>query len=83
MLETRDDVRLLFTDVRMPGLCDGMDLARQVHAHWPHILLVITSGHARPAKARPLRNADRGVILTRGQLMGEAFLGGPGWLTLV
>jgi two-component system, response regulator PdtaR len=51
VLESRDDVRLLFTDVRMPGSCDGMDLARQVHARWPHILLVITSGHLRPAKA--------------------------------
>jgi two-component system, response regulator PdtaR len=28
-----------------------MDLARQVHARWPHILLVITSGHLRPAQA--------------------------------
>jgi CheY-like chemotaxis protein len=50
LLETRDDVRLLFTDVRMPGSCNGMDLARQVHARWPHILLVITSGHLRPAE---------------------------------
>jgi FixJ family two-component response regulator len=39
------------TDVRMPGSCDGMDLARQVHARWPHIVLVITSGHMRPAQA--------------------------------
>ena len=51
LLETRDDVRLLFTDVRMPGSCDGMELARKVHARWPHILLVITSGHLRPAQA--------------------------------
>jgi two-component system, response regulator PdtaR len=51
VLETRDDVRLLFTDIRMPGSCDGMDLARQVYARWPHILLVITSGHIRPAQA--------------------------------
>jgi DNA-binding NtrC family response regulator len=51
LLETRDDVRLLFTDIRMPGSCDGMDLARKVHARWPHILLVITSGHGRPTQA--------------------------------
>ena len=51
LLETRDDVRLLFTDIRMPGSCDGTDLARKVHARWPHILLVITSGHARPTQA--------------------------------
>jgi two-component system, response regulator PdtaR len=35
LLETRDDVRLLFTDIQMPGSCDGMDLARKVHARWP------------------------------------------------
>jgi hypothetical protein len=27
LLETRDDVRLLFTDIQMPGSCNGMDLA--------------------------------------------------------
>jgi two-component system, response regulator PdtaR len=31
VLETRDDVRLLFTDIQMPGTLDGMDLAREVH----------------------------------------------------
>jgi two-component system, response regulator PdtaR len=51
LLETRDDVRLLFTDIQMPGSCDGMDLARQVHARWPNILLVITSGQIRPTEA--------------------------------
>ncbi len=50
VLENRDDVRLLFTDVQMPGVYDGMDLARQVHARWPNILLVITSGRARPPR---------------------------------
>lgn len=51
VLETRDDVRLLFTDVQLPGAYDGLDLARQVHERWPNILLVITSGRARPARA--------------------------------
>jgi CheY-like chemotaxis protein len=44
-------VRLLFTDIQMPGSCDGMDLARQVHARWPNILLVITSGQIKPTEA--------------------------------
>jgi two-component system, response regulator PdtaR len=51
LLEARDDVWLLFTDIRMPGSCDGMDLARKVHFGGPHILLVITSGHTRPDQA--------------------------------
>ena len=52
VLESRPDVKLLFTDVQMPGSLNGMELAREVHARWPHILLVITSGRERPTRAR-------------------------------
>src|ERR1700722_15586289 len=48
LLETRDGVWLLFTGIQMPGSCDGMDVARTVHALWPRIL---TSGRVRPAQA--------------------------------
>ncbi len=51
LLEKRPDVRLLFTDTQMPGKWDGMDLARQVHERWPHVLLLITSGRNRPRDA--------------------------------
>ena len=51
VLEQRNDVRLLFTDIQMPGALDGMDLARQVHVRWPHVLLVITSGQTAPTRA--------------------------------
>jgi len=51
MLEARPDVRVLFTDINMPGKLDGMDLARLVHEHWPNIRLVITSGGREPTKA--------------------------------
>jgi two-component system, response regulator PdtaR len=51
VLESRPEVELLFTDVQMPGSLNGMELAREVHARWPHILLVITSGRERPTRA--------------------------------
>jgi DNA-binding response OmpR family regulator len=51
VLESRPDVKLLFTDVQMPGSLNGMELAREVHARWPHVLLVITSGRERPTRA--------------------------------
>jgi CheY-like chemotaxis protein len=35
---------LLFTDVRMPGQMDGLDLARTTMTRWPHIKVIITSG---------------------------------------
>ncbi len=44
ILETREDVRLLFTDVQMPGALDGLDLVRKVHERWPNVLLLVTSG---------------------------------------
>jgi CheY-like chemotaxis protein len=50
-LETHPDVRLLFTDIQMPGAIDGLELARLVHQRWPHILLVMTSGRQRPSNA--------------------------------
>jgi DNA-binding response OmpR family regulator len=51
LLESRPDVRLLFTDVQMPGSLNGIELAREVHARWPHVLLVITSGRERPMRS--------------------------------
>lgn len=48
LLEERaDEVGVLFTDVHMPGSMDGIGLAERVHQCWPHILLLITSGHWR------------------------------------
>ena len=37
VLQSRSDVRLLFTDIQMPGALDGMDLVREVHARWPRV----------------------------------------------
>jgi two-component system, response regulator PdtaR len=43
-----EDIEVLFTDVRMPGSMDGLELAKEVYRRWPHILLLVSSGHARP-----------------------------------
>ncbi len=51
VMQSRDAVRLLFTDMQMPGGRDGLELAREVHARWPNVLLVITSGQMRPARS--------------------------------
>ena len=47
-----DNVALVFADVRLPGLLDGVDLARRVKALWPHVSMVVTSGFGarRPEK---------------------------------
>ena len=44
VLESRDDISLLFTDIQMPGSMDGLMLAHSVHARWPHIKIILVSG---------------------------------------
>ena len=41
-----DDVALVFADIRLPGLLDGVDIARRVKMLWPHITMIVTSGYA-------------------------------------
>jgi CheY-like chemotaxis protein len=41
---TRKDIRIVFTDIEMPGSMDGIRLARAIRNRWPPIELVLTSG---------------------------------------
>jgi CheY-like chemotaxis protein len=43
LLEARADVRLVFTDVQMPGSMDGLRLAHAGRDRWP-VELIVTSG---------------------------------------
>lgn len=45
ILERENDIAVLFTDIDMPGEIDGLDLARIVRKRWPHIAIIIVSGH--------------------------------------
>jgi len=45
ILESRPDVRIVFTDIDMPGSMDGLKLAAAVRGRWPPIEIVVTSGH--------------------------------------
>lgn len=47
--ETNADIRLLFTDVSMPGALSGADLARQVAERWPKVGIIMTSGRPFPS----------------------------------
>lgn len=58
MLESRPDIRLVFTDVDMPGSMDGMKLAAAVRDRWPPIEIIVVSGYRQvedgdlPSRAR-------------------------------
>jgi two-component system, response regulator PdtaR len=44
LLEANGDVKLLFTDVDLPGAIDGLALAWSVRDRWPHIGILVASG---------------------------------------
>jgi|HubBroStandDraft_6_1064221.scaffolds.fasta_scaffold115114_4 CheY-like chemotaxis protein len=44
VLESRSDIRVIFTDIQMPGSMDGLKLAHAVRHRWPPIKIVVTSG---------------------------------------
>lgn len=44
ILESRDDIAVLFTDIQMPGSMDGLRLAYLVNSRWPHIKIMLVSG---------------------------------------
>ena len=48
ILRLRPDVRVLLTDVDMPGSLNGYGLARIVDRRWPGIGIIVSSGKAHP-----------------------------------
>jgi DNA-binding NtrC family response regulator len=66
VLESRDDVRAVFTDVHMPGSIDGLQLARVVKERWPAVGLLLTSGKTEIAEAD---------LPSGGRFLGKPYMG--------
>jgi CheY-like chemotaxis protein len=62
VLKTRDDIRLLFTDVGLPGGLNGRQLADEAKRRRPDIKVLFTTGYARNAIVHQGR-LDPGVEL--------------------
>ena len=62
ILESRPDVQVVFTDIRLPGSMDGLQLARLVQRKWPPIKVVATSGHVA---IREADLPDGGIFLLK------------------
>ncbi len=48
ILESRPDIRIVFTDINLAGSMTGLKLAEAVRGRWPPIEFIITSGLVRP-----------------------------------
>ena len=60
LLEDRQDIKVVFTDINMPGSMDGLELAQAIRRRWPPVELVLTSGYAR---VRDDDMPERGLVL--------------------
>ena len=79
ILEARSDVRVVFTDVDMPGSMDGLKLAHYIRTRWPPVHLIVASGHAilkesqLPSGARffPKPYTDQTIVETIRNLLAN------------
>jgi CheY-like chemotaxis protein len=53
VLESRQDIHLVFTDINMPGSMDGLKLAAFVNDRWPPVHIIVTTGRAKPLGLPP------------------------------
>src|SRR5262245_18880196 len=77
-------IALLFTDVRMPGSMDGLELMRRVRVRWPHLKIIVASGAALPVNEEPCWDASLqkpydvpDVLRSVGLALGDLAYGGP------
>jgi CheY-like chemotaxis protein len=48
LLEEHSDIRVMFTDIDMPGSMDGLRLSAAVRDRWPPVHIIVTSGKSHP-----------------------------------
>ena len=52
IFRAHDDIDLVFSDVRMPGSMDGLDLARWLRSERPDVPVILTSANPLPLTAQ-------------------------------
>jgi two-component system, response regulator PdtaR len=85
ILEARSDIRLVFTDIGMPGTMDGIKLAHYIRDRWPAVKLIVASGSAivsqshLPAGAKlfPKPYAESSIVEAMVGMLPDAKSGNP------
>ncbi len=62
ILESRLDIRIVFSDIDMPRGMDGMRLAACIRERWPPIEIILTSGYH---EAKDVVLPTRGVFFAK------------------
>lgn len=70
LLEAHPAVRIVFTDVDMPGSMDGIRLAHYIRERWPPVHLVVASGKSLV----PARELPRGARFLPKPYMGTTLV---------
>ena len=64
ILQACKDIRIVFTDIEMPGSMDGLKLAHAIRDRWPPIELILTSGKHR---------LEAGHLPERGKFLSKPY----------
>lgn len=48
VLEAHSEIRVVFTDIQMPGTMDGLALSHYIRHRWPPTIIVVSSGQLSP-----------------------------------
>ncbi|WP_340318331.1 ATP-binding protein [Rhizorhabdus argentea] len=65
ILEGRDDIDLLFTDIIMPGGMNGRELGERAAARWRHLRILYTSGYTSDALTENGRLLEGVTLLSK------------------
>ena len=71
LLESNPDIRLVITDIDMPGSMDGLKRAYAVRDRWPPIKIVVVSDHMKPNRDLPSESSFFGKPLEAAKLVAE------------
>ena len=63
ILESRNGIRAVLTDIRMPGSMDGWELAGAIRRRWPPMHLIVASAHA----------PNGGILPANGRFIGKPY----------
>ena len=68
ILQSRTDIRTIFTDINMPGSMDGLKLAAAVRERWPPVNIFVTTGMTAP---RPDELPAKAVFIAKPYRSGD------------